>query len=229
MESTRYMANVVTAANLLFGAMSIFLSVVGRSVAAAWIIFFSIIFDIADGKIARMGSDNGFSEFGKQFDSLADLVSFVIAPAVLIFTLHPPSFFLWRLLVCLVAVFCGAFRLARFNTEAEDKIALFFNGLPTPAFAAPLASFALVYYHYNLQVDPQVISVTVAILAMMMVSRIKYPTFKDVTLFRWRYLAVFVIILPLLFIIPELVLFVLSFIYVIVMPVRANLIMEGKK
>ncbi len=227
MESTTYMANVVTAANLLFGAMSIFLAVLGKYVPAAWIIFFSIVFDIVDGKIARMG--NELSEFGKQFDSLADLISFVLAPAVLIFTLNLPAFFLWRLLVCLVIVFCGAFRLARFNTEAEDKIPLFFNGLPSPGFAAPVASFVLVCYHYNFQIEPHIISVTVAILAMMMVSRIKYPTFKDLTLFRGKYLLAFVIILPLLFIIPELLVFILSLVYVVFMPIKANLMTEGKR
>ncbi len=216
MESARYMANVVTAANLLFGAMSIFLSVIGKYVPAAWIIFFSIAFDIADGKIARMG--NGLSEFGRQFDSLADLVSFVLAPAVLVFTLNVPSFFLWRVVVCLVAIFCGAFRLARFNTEAEEKIPLFFNGLPTPGFAAPVASIALVHYRYNLTVQPQIISVIVAILAMMMVSRIEYPTFKDVSLRRWKYLPAFAIIMVMLFIVPELTAFVLSFAYVVLLP-----------
>ncbi len=227
MESTKYMANVITAANLFFGAMSIFLSVIGKYIPAAWIIFFSIIFDIADGKIARMS--NGFSEFGKQFDSLADLVSFVVAPSVLIFTLNRPEFFLWRLLVCLVAVFCGAFRLARFNSEAEEKIDLFFNGLPSPGFGAALASFVLIYYHYNLEIEPRVISVMAAILAMMMVSGIKYPTFKNVSLFQWKYLLGFAIILPMLFIAPELTIFILSLVYVVLMPIKANLMREEKR
>ena len=221
------MANVTTAANLLFGAMSILLAVTGRYVQAAWIIFFSIILDIADGKIARMG--NEFSEIGKQFDSLADLVSFVVAPSVLIFTLDQPVFSLWRFLICLIAVFCGAFRLARFNTEAEDKIALFFNGLPTPAFGAATASIALVYYKHNLAIEPRIISVTVTILAMMMVSHIKYPTFKDVSLFQWKYLLGFAIVSAALFILPELAVFVLSLVYVIFMPIKANLMKEGRK
>ncbi len=225
MESARYMANVTTAANLLFGVMSIFLSVMGKYVPAAWIIFFSIVFDIADGKIARSG--NGSSEFGKQFDSLADLVSFVVAPSILIFVLNRPPFFLWRLLICLVAVFCGAFRLARFNTEAEEKQTLFFNGLPTPGFGAVTASIVLIHYKYNLVIEPRIISVIVAILAMMMVSRIKYPTFKNVSLFQWKYLLGFAIILTMLFIIPELVVLVLSSAYVILMPIKANVTKGG--
>lgn len=224
MESAQYMANVATAANVLFGSMSIFLALMGKYVPAAWIIFFSVIFDIVDGKIARMG--NSFSDFGKQFDSLADLVSFVVAPAILIFTLNRPDFFLWRLLVCLIIIFCGAFRLARFNIEAEEKISKFFNGLPSTAFGMACASFVLVYYHYNLKIEPRIISIVVAILAMMMVSRIKYPTFKDVSLLHWKYLFGFAIVLAALFIIPELVVFSLSLIYVIVMPIRANLIRQ---
>ncbi len=218
------MANVVTAANLLFGTMSILLSVMGRYVQAAWIIFFSIIFDIADGKIARMGDEP--SEFGRQFDSLADLVSFIIAPSILIFTLSRPEFLLWRLLVCLAAVFCGVFRLARFNTENGEKEGIFFKGLPSPAFAASAASFVLVYHHYNLQLDSQAISLVVGILAMMMVSGIRYPTFKNVPLFQRKYLVGFVLILPLIFIIPELTIFILSLIYVIFIPIKANL-MKG--
>lgn len=227
MESARYMANVTTAANLLFGAISIFLSVIGKYVPAAWIIFFSIVFDIADGKIARMGG--GFSEFGKQFDSLADLVSFVVAPAVLIFTLNCPEFFLWRLLVCLVVIFCGTFRLARFNTEAEDKIAVFFNGLPTTGFGMVCTSIVLVHYKYNLEVEPRIISIIVAILAMMMVSGIKYPTYKDISLFQWKYLLGFAIISAALFVIPELTVFIISAIYIIFIPAKANLMRGGKE
>ena len=221
MESARYMANVATAANLLFGVMSIFLSAIGKYVPAAWIIFFSVVFDIADGKIARMS--NEFSEFGKQFDSLADLVSFVVAPSVLIFTLNRPPFFLWRLLVCLMVIFCGAFRLARFNTEAEVRQDLFFNGLPTTGFGGFLASIVLVHYHYNLEIEPRIISLIVAILAMLMVSPIKYPTYKEVSLFQWKYMLGFAIILAMLFIVPELVVFVLLLAYVVFMPIKANL------
>jgi CDP-diacylglycerol--serine O-phosphatidyltransferase len=210
------MANVVTAANLLFGAMSIFLSAIGRYVPAAWIIFFCVIFDIADGKIARASHTS--SEFGKEFDSLADLVSFIIAPSVLIFTLNRPEFFLWRLLVCLVAVFCGAFRLARFNSESEDKIPYFFNGLPTPGFGVFLAAGVLIYYRYNLQIEPRIISIAAAMLAIMMVSQVKYPTFKETSLFNWKYLIVFAIILIALFFIPELTVFILCAAYVFVMP-----------
>jgi len=227
MESAQYMANVVTSANLLFGAMSIFLSLVGKYVPAAWVVLFAIVFDIADGKIARMGNET--SQFGKQFDSLADLVSFVVAPAVLISVLDRPDFSLWRLLACLTVVFCGTFRLARFNTEAEDKISLFFNGLPTPGFAAIIVSFILVYHHYNLKVDPQVISGTVAILAMMMVSSIKYPTFKNIPLFQRRHLLYVALAIVALFIVPEVVIFILSVLYVLVMPIKANLMKGAKK
>lgn len=227
MESAKYMANVMTAANLLFGGLSIFLALTGSYVPAAWLIFFSTICDIGDGKIARLSGGN--SEFGKQFDSLADLVSFVIAPAVLIFTLDREPFLLWRFLVCLLAIFCGAFRLARFNTEAEDKIALFFNGLPTPGFGAMVASFALVQHKYNLPIDPQIISAAIAILAMMMVSRIKYPTFKEEPLFQWQYLLSFAIILTMLFIRPELTVLAISFVYVFLLPVKASLKTGGKK
>ncbi|MBN2097102.1 MAG: CDP-diacylglycerol--serine O-phosphatidyltransferase [Candidatus Omnitrophica bacterium] len=217
MESARYMANVITAGNLLFGSMSIFLSLMGSYVPAAWIIFFAIVFDIADGKIARL--TEGSSQFGIQFDSLADLISFVVAPAVLIFTVNRDPFFLWRLLVCLVAIFCGAFRLARFNTEAEDKIAVFFNGLPTPAFGAALTSFVLIWHRYHLHIQPRIISVITAILAMMMVSRIKYPTLKNISLLQGKYLLVLLASLILLLIFPEITVVLFTFSYVFLVPI----------
>lgn len=222
MESIRYLTDVIIVTNLLFGTMSIFLVAIGKYVSAAWIIFFSIIFSIADGRIARTG--NGFTEFNKQFDSLAKLVSFVLAPSILIFTLNREPFFLWRLLVCLIAIFCGAFRLTRFNTEAEDKIALFFNGLPSLGFGATVASIVLIYHKYNLDLEPRIISVIVAILAIAMVSQIRYPTFKDVALFQWKCLLCFAIIFPMLFIIPELTVLVLSLVYIVLMPIKTNLI-----
>ncbi|NQS99906.1 MAG: hypothetical protein HQ595_02385, partial [Candidatus Omnitrophica bacterium] len=173
---------------------------------------------------------NQTSEFGKQFDSLADLVSFVIAPAVLIFGLQRPEFFLWRLLVCLIAVFCGAFRLARYNVEAEDKIAHFFNGLPSPAFGTICAAIVLIIYRYNLHIEPRIISITVAILAMMMVSRIKYPTFKDISMFQRKYLITLAIIMSILFIRPELTVFTLCVAYVIIMPfVKIRVKAKGAK
>ncbi|MFC1631482.1 CDP-diacylglycerol--serine O-phosphatidyltransferase [Candidatus Omnitrophota bacterium] len=224
MESVMYMANVITAANLLFGVISIFLSVMGKYVPAAWIIFFSIAFDIADGKIARMGTES--SEFGRQFDSLADLVSFIVAPAILILALRRPEFFLWRLLVCLIAVFCGAFRLARFNTESEEKRHLFFVGLPSPAFGAMCASLVLILYRYNLHVEPRIISIFVALLAMMMVSRVQYPTFKNVPLLQRKYVIGFMVVLILTLIVPEISAFIVSALYVVLMPIKA-ILMKG--
>ncbi|MFH1245363.1 MAG: CDP-diacylglycerol--serine O-phosphatidyltransferase [Candidatus Omnitrophota bacterium] len=226
MESARYMANVITAANLIFGATAIFLALMTKYVPAAWIIYLAILCDIADGKIARMGKE--LSEFGKQFDSLADLVSFVVAPAVLIFSLSRTTFCLWRLIACLIAVFCGTFRLARFNTENEDKQTRFFHGLPTPGFGAICASIVLISHKYNIQLESRTISAAVAILAIMMVSHIKYPSFKDKTVYQGKYLLAVVVMLIMLLFIPELTMFILCSMYVIFLPLRINL-KEGRK
>lgn len=214
-------ANAITATNLFFGAISIFLSVMGKYVPAAWIIFLAIICDIADGKLARMS--NAFSQFGKEFDSLADLISFVIAPAILIFTLSQQAFFFWRLSVCILVIFAGAFRLARFNTQDQGKIALFFNGLPTPAFAAIVTSFMLLHYKGSCRITPQIILFIAGALAMLMASHIKYPTFKDILLFQSKYMLGVVIVVAMLLIMPELSVLILSLTYVLGMPIKANL------
>ena len=144
----RVIANIITASNISIGFIVIISSFNNNLILASWLVLICVVLDIIDGKVSRLSED--LNSFGKEFDSLADLVSFVVAPSVLIFTLNRPQFFLWRMLVCLVAVFCGAFRLARFNTEAEEKISRFFNGLPSPAFGAITVAIVLVHYKYHL-------------------------------------------------------------------------------
>lgn len=224
MESVRYMANVITSANLMLGTVSILLAILSKFVPAAWVIFLAFICDIADGKIARMA--DGTSTFGQQCDSLADLVSFILAPCVLVFTFRRPEFFIWRLLACLLIVFCGAFRLARFNTESESKAA-FFNGLPSPAFGLGIASGVLLLYRYNLAIEPRIVSIAAAFMAVMMVSQVKYPSFKDAALLHWKYLLFFGIVFALLFVIPEITVFLLVVTYIVGMPIKMNMARSG--
>ena len=169
-----------TVGNLLCGYSSIVFSARGAVELAAVLIIVAGILDGLDGRIARL--TGATSEFGLQFDSLADIVSFGVAPALLAYhwALRPFGRFGW--LVPFIFVVCAAMRLARFNMQARDD-KRFFAGLPSPAAAGTLASTAFAF--------PQpaqtgsillVLAMLVAALALMMVSRFRYRSFKGLDL-----------------------------------------------
>jgi CDP-diacylglycerol--serine O-phosphatidyltransferase len=162
---------------------------------AALAIFFAIFFDAFDGRVARMTRTQ--SEFGVELDSLADVVSFGAAPALLVYkwALAPLGFVGFFLAFAFAA--CGALRLARFNVLAhrgEKGSSRFFVGLPIPLAAGTLVSIVIAHYRaYGSIGDAGTrvsIAVVVALLSFLMVSTIHYRTFKDVHLSR-RSLAIF--------------------------------------
>ncbi|NLX97545.1 MAG: CDP-diacylglycerol--serine O-phosphatidyltransferase [Rhodopirellula sp.] len=157
---------------------------------SGWLIFLAMIFDALDGHVARLSRST--SDFGAQLDSLCDLVTFGVAPAFLLVKLCPRFAYLHREAVWVIAasfVACAALRLARFNVETGDEDEhLYFSGLPSPAAAAPIASFAIMFYTLHNREDgavlyaDQIYSVLQSILplfaialALLMVSRIPYP------------------------------------------------------
>ncbi|HEX3871116.1 MAG TPA: CDP-diacylglycerol--serine O-phosphatidyltransferase [Pirellulales bacterium] len=156
---------------------------------AGWLIFLAMIFDALDGHVARL--TNVTSDFGAQLDSLCDVVTFGVAPAFLLvkicpeFTFHH-SYWVWLIAASFAA--CAAIRLARFNAEThEDDDHMNFSGLPSPAAAASIASFAILFYTlrrednqlvYAKSIDDaiQMILPWFAVLvAAAMVSRVPYP------------------------------------------------------
>jgi CDP-diacylglycerol--serine O-phosphatidyltransferase len=162
---------------------------------AALAIFFAIFFDAFDGRVARMTKTQ--SDFGVQLDSLADVISFGAAPALLVYKWALAPLGLAGFLLCFAFAACGALRLARFNVLAQrgDKgSSRFFVGLPIPLAAGAIV--ALMIAHYRVVGDSADDSIRVAIavfiglLAFLMVSTIRYRTFKDVHLSR-KSLAVF--------------------------------------
>jgi CDP-diacylglycerol--serine O-phosphatidyltransferase len=151
-------------------------------------ILLACIFDLLDGRLARMGGEE--SPFGREFDSLADIVSFGVAPAFLVhrvvlkdvFTGHPEvGWFLAS-----VYVICGALRLARFNCLATMNIkssSSDFMGFPIPAAAGMVASVTLFMLWYDEREFPvgnwrYALPVLMFFLSMMMVSEVRYPSFK---------------------------------------------------
>ena len=162
---------------------------------AALAIFFAIFFDGFDGRVARMTKTQ--SDFGVELDSLADVISFGAAPALLVYkwALAPLGFAGLFVAFCFAA--CGALRLARFNVLAhrgEKSSSRFFVGLPIPLAAGTIVSLVIAHYRaYGSETDAATrmpVVAVVLLLSFLMVSTIRYRTFKDVH-FSTRSLAVF--------------------------------------
>jgi CDP-diacylglycerol--serine O-phosphatidyltransferase len=165
---------------------------------AALAIFFAIFFDAFDGRVARMTKTQ--SEFGVELDSLADVISFGAAPALLVYkwALSPLGFIGFFLSFAFAT--CGALRLARFNVLAHrgDKgSSRFFVGLPIPLAAGAIVSIVIAHYRAFGSIGDLgtriSIAAVVALLSFLMVSTVRYRTFKDVHLSP-RSLAVFALL-----------------------------------
>ena len=167
-------ASVLTTLSLYCGIASIFASIGHDHIAAGYWIRASIVLDTLDGAVARMTHSE--SNFGKELDSLADIVAFGVAPAVLIYTaylLEDPTIGPSGSLVAVIYVICGALRLARYNSFQGDES--IFIGLPIPAGAGMVASFILFMSYFELAVSYWVFGPFVIALAGLMVSSIHYP------------------------------------------------------
>ena len=156
----------------------------GRFYAAAWAILVAMILDGLDGRIARMTKST--SGFGVQYDSLADLVAFGVAPAILAYLWALKDFKQFGWAAAFLFVVCGALRLARFNVQQGSFDPRYFNGLPIPA-AAMMVATSVAFYHELGEMAPQgsrFILVMMYVLSFLMVSNIKYISFKKLELFR---------------------------------------------
>ncbi len=172
--------SLFTTASLFCGFFSIIRSITGDYVAAAWAIMFAGVFDGLDGRVARLTKSE--TEFGIEYDSLVDLASFGLAPAILIFTwsLHDFHRFGWGAAFLYFA--CGALRLARFNVQHSNVEKKFFQGLPIPCAAYMLASFVILssQMQWNVKsISYFVLPLTIC-LALLMVSNIRYRSFKNI-------------------------------------------------
>jgi CDP-diacylglycerol--serine O-phosphatidyltransferase len=215
--------NLFTTAALFAGFYSIVAGMNSRFETAAIAIFIAMILDGMDGRIARL--TNTQSDFGVQYDSLSDMVSFGIAPALV---MYQWSLFGWGKLGWLAAFVytaATALRLARFNAQAASADKRFFQGLPSPPAAALIAGMIWLGDSYGLQDGTMIPAFTfpvTVIAGLLMVSNIRYHSFKQLDLKgRVPFIAGLVIVLVFVFIAsePPLVLFLISLIYAISGPV----------
>ena len=172
-----YLANSITALSLICGFASIIFSVEGHFTFASWAIILSVIFDGLDGQIAR--KNPVASGFGKELDSLADVVCFGIAPSILGYIFVYRTFYFWATLALFVYLFCSVMRLAKYNITPKEKLADYFYGLPTTVSGGILASFILIYRKgKDISLLPQYVHIIflfmALLLAFLMVSRVRY-------------------------------------------------------
>ena len=175
------LANFVTGLSLLCGFVSIVFSLENHFSFACWAIILSVIFDGLDGQIARKISST--SEFGKEFDSLVDVISFGIAPSVLGYIFLYQTFGLLTTAALFIYLFCGVIRLARYNITPKEKMANYFYGLPTTVSGGVIASYILMYTKYSQLPPAPVLLSLVLCLAFLMVSRVRYLNLDGVLRF----------------------------------------------
>jgi len=162
--------NMITSGNMLCGMLSLVLSSHGQFVPAAWLIYIAVFFDFMDGKMAR--KLGGSSSFGMELDSLADVVSFGVAPAMVMYGSYLKGFFgVTGAIVAAFFALCGALRLARFNVQHVDGS---FQGLPIPAGGHFLVSFVVA----GLYLPAALMAVLVAATGVLMISSVPFGNLK---------------------------------------------------
>lgn len=174
-----------TVGNLFCGYLSLWSSINGTFERAAWLIIVAAVLDMLDGRIARL--TNSASEFGEEYDSLADLVSFGVAPAILVYSWGLADFHRLGLAISFFFVVCGSMRLARFNIQTHIADKRYFVGLPIPAAAGTICTLVLATPERLVdRVWMTAALIATFILSYLMISTIRYRSFKDVDLRRRR-------------------------------------------
>jgi CDP-diacylglycerol--serine O-phosphatidyltransferase len=177
-----FFPNLLTILSLFASFYAIVMSMNLRYTSASIAIFIAMLMDALDGRLARL--TNTTTEFGAQLDSLCDMVSFGLTPALVLYTwsLHILGKAGW--LVAFLYAVCTALRLARFNTQLGIANKRYFQGLATPAAAALVASMVWLCDKYNIAgIDIAFPVLVIAlILALLKVSKIRYRSFKDLDL-----------------------------------------------
>lgn len=211
--------NLCTTANLFCGFFSVVATLQMQFVEAALAILAGGVFDFLDGRVARLA--NAESEFGIEYDSLVDLASFGLAPGILIYYWSLSGYHRVGWLIAFMYFACGALRLARFNVQIDNVEKNFFQGLPIPSAAYMVATTVILHHFLYDGMIPQrniLVLVMVAVLSLLMVSTIRYRSFKHVDLHnRWPFFSL-VVVIGIIFVIgsqPQITMFALVLAYVL--------------
>ncbi len=218
--------SVLTTFGMFAGFYSIISSINGDFTIAAISILIAMFWDTLDGRVARL--TNTQSAFGAEYDSLADLVSFGLAPALLVYqwTLYELGRLGW--LAAFVYLACAALRLARFNTQVGIADKRYFQGLPSPAAAGVIASMIWLKIWTFASFDSDVISLgyylgagITILCGLLMVSNIRYYSFKEFDSKKASFRFLLIVILSLIILVskPNIILFTGFFVYLLSGPV----------
>lgn len=201
--------NLFTGASIYIGILAVSYAFVGRFELACWLVLLCLIFDGLDGRVARLTGTT--SKFGVEFDSLADVVAFGVAPAMILFFYVGFHYGKFGIVVAGLYVVFGAIRLARFNVTTSSNEPNVFIGLPIPSAAVFVVSWLLFemkfgkkYPQYSEEILLALI-VASLLVAFLMVSNIRYPSFKKMNLEKFSFgkiIVLLMLILAILFIYP---------------------------
>lgn len=178
-KSTYILPSAFTSGNLLCGFFAVISSMRGDLMLACWLIVMAGLLDFIDGKVAMFSGTS--SRFGVELDSLADVVSFGVAPGIIMYQFFLKGYGDWSWMVAFMFVLCGALRLARFNVETTGPEKTSFKGLPIPVAAAALISFVpfsrSLFFLNHLSGFPynRFLVFMILLLAALMVSTVEYP------------------------------------------------------
>jgi CDP-diacylglycerol--serine O-phosphatidyltransferase len=209
--------NLFTTANMFCGFYAIGAAIHGNFLTAAWSILVGMIFDSMDGRVARL--TRATSAFGVEYDSLSDLISFGMAPALVtyLWCLEPFGRIGW--LAAFLYVVCAALRLARFNVLVNSVPKKYFQGLPSPLAAATVATSVIFYDEMALKLPKENYMLAVTfLLASLMISTVRFTSFKEVKVSRensFGILAVIILTVVLMAVKPEITLFAMCLLYIV--------------
>lgn len=220
--------NTLTGLNIGCGFLSILSAAKGDFHWACILIFIGAVFDLMDGRIARLTGTS--SVFGEQFDSLSDLITFGIAPSFIFYYFYLRDFGRLGVAVCFLYLLCGALRLARFNANIDHGPDNYFQGLPIPGAAAAVMSAILVNLNQGFTVDNRVAFSYILLFAILMITNIPFPSFKKsdwIKNNRKIVLLIIFLLVTLLFVFREF--FLLTFILFYVVASLVYFVMNRKK
>ncbi|RUR08567.1 CDP-diacylglycerol--serine O-phosphatidyltransferase [Legionella sp. km772] len=224
--------NLLTTASLFAAFYSLVSSMKGQYEAAVIAMLIGMIADGLDGRIARL--TNTQSAFGAQYDSLSDMVTFGVAPPILLYNLMLGQLGKFGWLVAFVYTAAVALRLARFNTQLETADKRYFQGLPCPPAAALMASFAWLCYQNEWQHIMIVILTALLslIVSALMVSNLRYYSFKELD-FKGKVPFLYILVMIILFVAiaadPAVVLFIGFSLYALSGPIMTLVYLRKMK
>lgn len=219
MKSFIAVSDIISLLNMSSGFLSIVSSINHNFWLAAVLMIVAIIFDSSDGWVARKTNRQDDLGFGKNIDSLSDIVSFGVAPAIFIYSCINTTPGIFQAIVILVSLFivvCGVLRLTRYNVIADKLDTDDFIGFPIPGIA-----FAIATFYLSGLFNPYIALILSVIISLLMISNVRYKKFDNIPLIAISFVLIILIILPInltLFAIniPALILLIFCLYYLII-------------